>query len=455
MLEAEFSELAESQPELIAHHYTESGQNKEALVHWGKAGTNAMGRWATGEAVSHFRAALRVLAKLPTSAERNRRELEIQTALGPALLASCGFSEPTLGETYKRASELCEFEGDHRQTCLALRGQQIYHFSIGELENARRIAGQLLQRAGENEEIGYQVGGSHAKGQCLFLLGEFRAAQTVLEKGIEIAGTEPLTVADWPGGQPAEQCHLYAAFVSWALGYPDRALEQAERGLALSEALENPISLLNSEAFVTAIYWLRRDAPNVGLHAERTISLCQQHGHPTFHGYARTLHGASRAMQNRLDDGIEEMEGGIEEWCALHMRLWIPMMNIPLVEAYASRGAFKKGLNMLSQWKTRVASTSERAWDSEFHRLQAGLISHEPEQTKRAIACLKEALRIARAQQAKSFELRAATALAKLWSRNDRSEEGFELLEPIYNWFTEGFDTADLVDARNLLEKLS
>jgi class 3 adenylate cyclase len=171
MLESVYPELVAAQPELVAHHYGESGQAQEAFAYWTIAGTRAMDRWATGEAVKHFRAGLRMLEALPASAQRDRSELEIQTALGPALIASRGFGDPALLDTYRRAAQLCESAGDHEQICLMLRGQQIYHFALGDLEQSCDIARQLLTRADEAGNDDFKVGGSHALGQSLFIMG--------------------------------------------------------------------------------------------------------------------------------------------------------------------------------------------------------------------------------------------------------------------------------------------
>jgi predicted ATPase len=234
------------------------------------------------------------------------------------------------------------------------------------------------------------------------------------------------------------------------LGFPDRAREQAERGLSWSEAADNPMSLLNSEAFVASIYALLRDGLQAQVHAARTLTLCEEHHHPTFLPFGRALHGAAQAMQGHLDAGIDEMERAIADYYALDIQLWVPMMLVPLADAYGRRGQCAEGLAVLA----RKRSSSEHAWDAELKRVQGLLLSHEPSQMPTAVACLQDALRIARQQQARSLELRAATGLARIWSNGDKVREARELLEPVYNWFTEGFGTPDLIDARELLDAI-
>jgi class 3 adenylate cyclase/predicted ATPase len=456
LMEARFPELVAAQPELVAHHYTEAACAEEAIAYWTTAGLQTLERWATGEAVSHLRMGLKLLEGLPRSTERDERELAMQMALGPALLASRGFAEPGLEGTYGRALELCESLADQTRACLALRGRQVFHFARGEIAKGRRFAEQLMELAQSGSDIGFRVGGHHALGQCLFMSGEFDAAKKVLDAGIEVFGSNPRRVDNWPGGQPCEQCHLYAAFSAWMLGYPAKARRHALQGLALSESLDNPISLLNTQAFVAVAYVLLRDAESAQAHAETAMELAREYHHPTFLSFAQVMRGAALTMQGQAAKGIEEMQQGIAAFNTTRMRTWAPQFALSLVPALSLQGGVGEGLQILDQEIDVVASTGERAWDAELRRAQGQLLlMQSPNNERAAEGCFHEALRIARDQNAKAWELRAATSLARLWQSRGRTGDARELLEPVYGWYSEGFDTPDLVEAKQLLNSVS
>jgi len=452
LLEQRFPELVSTQPEIVAHHYTEAGCPEQAVGYWHRAGTRAVARFANSEAASNLTRALELLGKLPHSRERDQRELEIQMTLGPAVLAGRSFTASGIDVTYSRALELCEELGDRARKGLALRGLQIYHYVRAHLSRSRELGEQLLAFAEREGDEPLLVGGSHALGQSLFMLGEFALANEILERGADLVAEHGVYLPDWPGGQPGEQCHVYAALCSCMLGYPDRARRHAERALAISEAGSNPISLLNTELFVAIAYVLRRDARAAREHAGRALALCNEYRHPTFGDFSLILHGSALAMEDRPEEGVDEMRRGTESIRAAGMVIFVPFYLGLQAEAYARLGQVQNGLAALADAAEIEAHSEDRAWHAEVHRIKGTLLSHPScDDVAGAESCFREAMDIARAQQAKSLELRAATSLARLWQRQGKSSEAHAMLSPVYEWFTEGFDTADLREAKALL----
>jgi predicted ATPase len=455
MLETQYPEFVSSQPELVAHHYTEAGSAERAIEYWKTAGLKALGRSASHEAVSHLTMGLNLIESLPRTRELARQELAMQMGLGPALLAARSFADPAVEQAFIRAIELCESLDDRPRACLATRGQQVYHLMRGETVQSLQLAERLLRLAEEDPDKTYVVGGCHAVGQTRFLAGEFRSANEVLEKGAILFSRDPRQVDGWPGGQPGEQCRCYAAFSSWMLGYPQRALEHAAQALSISQAGGNRFSLANTEVFVAMAHVLQRDAEAAREHAETGITMAAELRTPVFGKMCRALRGSALAMQGEIDDGLAEMRRGIDEYRALGMQAWIVLILALHAEASVKRNDLSEGRRSLVEAASSAKGTGQLFWDAEIHRLEGELrVAHRPAGDEAAEICFQNALNTARAQAARSLELRAATSLGRLWRAQGRRADARDLVAPILGWFTEGFDTSDLKDAKALLDSL-
>jgi adenylate cyclase len=411
-----------------------------------------MQRWEAGEAVSHLRAALQLLEDLPASHERDRRELDIQMTLGPALLASRGFPEPMLEPTYRRATELAAIHGDHARACLALRGRQIFHFARGELETSLRIAEELHARAYTAPDPEFRIGGHHALGQCLFMLGNFEQALVVLEKGVTISGARDVQIAHWPGGQPTEQCHIYAGFASFMRGEPERAIQHADSALEISSALPNSLSLINTQAFVSAIFLVLGHLERARVHAEAAVEMSREFHNPSFLHYGNVLLGAIDARNDPGGPGIAKMEKGYAAFRAMHFATWTPLMACLLGQAYAACARAREGIELLAREQAQVSKTGEHAWDAEVVRVQGELVLRDTGDWAAAESTLERSLAIARAQEAKGLELRAATSLARLHLAAGHVERARETLFPVRARFSGCVDAPDLAAATSVLE---
>ncbi len=452
LMEERSPETVAAQPELVAHHYSEAGCTEEAVAYSQKAGQIALGRSANVEAVKHFEGSLELLMQLPETPERHKRELELQMALGPALVATKGYADAGVGDAYARAWELCQRLEDSAHLPLVLRGRQVFHLLRGELNKAREFANQFLDLAERQQNPALLVGSYHALGQTLFQLGDLIAARRTVEKGIALFDPERHRLSNWSGGQPGEQCYLYGAFTLWMLGYPEQALRRSEEALAMANELTNPANLINTLAFVATVHVLRRELSAVLQRAKVTIEMSAEQRNPTFLGHAMVLHGWAQAAQEQVADGIAEIHQGIATFQATGARTWIPYFLGLQAEAYGRAKRIDDGLASMAEALALADETEQHCWQAELCRIKGDLLlAASSNNHVEAESCFSQALDIARRQQAKSWELRAAMSLSRLWQQMGKVEEAHNMLSEIHGWFKEGFDTADLTEAKNLL----
>jgi predicted ATPase len=451
LLEERFPETVATHPELVAHHYHEAGCTEEAIIYSQKAGQIAVGRSANVEAETHFNKALALLPQLPETRERHERELEIQMALGPVLVGTRGFADQEVDHAYARAGELCQLLQVNVHLPLILRGREVFHYVHGELNKAREFAKQLLDLAERQQDPALLVGGYHALGQTLFSLGELIAAKEAVEQGIALFDPQQHRIPNWPGGQPGEQCYLFDAFTLWALGYPDQAAQRAEQALILAEELANPVNLMCTLDFAALVYVFRRDSETARHRAQAAMELSAEQKSPFFLAYGTVLHGWAQVTQDQLEDGISEIHQGIATFRATRSQTWLPYLLALQAETYGRAKRLDDGLASVAEALT--LANEERCWPAELYRIKGELMLVSSTNNRmEAERCFSQALDIARRQQAKSWELRAAVSLGRLWQQQRKVEEVHDLVAPIYDWFTEGFDTPDLHEAKALLE---
>lgn len=455
-LEQQFPATAETQPEVVAHHYTEAGLIEQGIRYWQRAGQRAAERSGNLEAVAHLTKGLELIKTLKGTPERTRQELDLYLTLGPALVAARGFADPGVGQAYTRAADLCHQLGDTAHLPLVLRGRQVFHRLRGELNEARDLGEQLVALAEQQRDPALLVGGCHALGQDLFSLGDLLAARQTVERGIALFDPEKHRLRNWPGGQPGEQCYLYAAFTLWMLGYPDQALRRAEEALALAERLANPANLINTLAFVALVHVFRREPAAARERAKTTMQMSAQHSNPYFLAWATALHGWALAIEGRIEDGVAEIDQGVGAYAAIGSQTWLPYFLALRAEAYARVKRIDDGLAAASEGLALADKTEERCWQAELNRIKGELLlAVSSDNRTEAERRFSGAVDIACRQQAKSWELRATIDLARLWQDQGKRKEAYDLLSPIYGWFTEGFDTADLKDAKALLDALT
>jgi class 3 adenylate cyclase/predicted ATPase len=451
VLEAQFPDTAATQPELLAHHYTEAGLREQAITYWQQAGQQARQRSANAEAVQHLSTGLALLATLPETPVRVQQELDLRLALGAALMATRGHGAPEVAQTYARARTLCAQVGETPQRFPALRGLCRFYYAQGALQTARELGEELFSLAQRTAAPLHLLEAQDALGTALFQLGEYAAARTYLEQGP--ARTDPKAqraLVLHSGDVPEVRRLVYVANTLWCLGYPAQAVRWCQE--ALAQGVEHPQSLGIARNMVALVYHRRREAPAVQAQAEALLSLAT---FPLFVGQGTYWRGWMRIMQGESAAGLAQFRQGMAAVLATGQELSRPLCLVLLAEAVGHTGQAEEGLFLLDAALAAFEAIGRGDMLAEAHRLQGELLLRQATpDVSQAEASFQQALAIARRQQAKSWELRAATSLSRLWRQQGKRAEARELLAPIYGWFTEGFDTADLQDARALLNEL-
>jgi len=457
MVEERFHELCENQPELLAHHYTEAGFMAQAIPYWQRAGQHAVERSANLEAIGHLTKGLDVLATLPETRERTQQELALLTTLGPAMIVIKGYGAPDVEATYLRARELCQQVDDPAQLFPVVRGLWNRYLMRAEHQQARELGEQLLSLAHSLHDSASLVEAHRVLGTVLWNRGELSLAHEHLERGIALY--EPhqhRTLAFRYGADPGVVCRFYAAVVLWSWGYPQQARRRMEESLTLAQDLAHPHSLTFVLVFAAILHRLCGEVQAAYARADAATRLAAEQGIAQWFAGGTILRGWAVAAQGQVAEGIAQIHQGLAAWRAAAAEVLRPSWLALLAEAYAAGDDPASGLHGLAEALVLIETTGERWYEAELYRLRGELLLHhargEPEEAE---VCFQQALTIARRQQAKSWELRAAMSLARLWQQQDKRAEARALLAPIYGWFTEGFDTADLQEAKAFLEELS
>jgi predicted ATPase len=457
VLETQFPETAETQPELLGHHYTEAGLAAPAVGYWQRAGERSTARSAYVEAVVHLTKGLAVLQTLPDTPVRVQRELEMQLALGQALGATKGSGAPEAGHAFARARELGAQVGDPLQLLRVLGGLGSFYRTRGELQTARELGEQCLALAQGQHDVARLIGAHTDMGVLLYFLGEFVPARAHLEQALALAGPRQDRALTFRAGEDARVSGLgYLAYVLWYLGYPGQALTRSHEMLTYAQALSHTYSLSRALYYAERLHRLRREWSTTQERAEAALAITTEQGFGHSVGVLTFGRGEALAAQGQGEAGIAQMHQGLAAIRATVQSLALSALLAPLAEAYGKSGQAEEGLRLVAEALAHVDHTGERHWEAEVYRLKGELLLQQAvPDAPQAEACFQQALAVARRQQAKSWELRAAMSLARLWQQQGKRLEARELLAPVYGWFTEGFDTADLQEAKALLEELA
>jgi predicted ATPase len=455
VLAERFPETAETQPELLAQHYTEAGLNAPAVPYWHRAGRRALERSANLEAISHLTTGLEVLKGLPDTRERTRQELDLQITLALALHAIKGQAAPEVECAYARARELCGQAEDVPQLFRVLLG--LYRFYGGRMQRqiAREIVEQLYSLAQRVQDPDLLLQAHMARGTILCLQGEFVAARYYLEKAIALYDPQHhRSHAVRYSLDPGVTSLSRVSWTLWLLGYPDQAHSRNQETLTLARELAHPHSLAMALCFAATLHQFRREAQPAQELAEVTVALATEQGLMQWRAAGTFLYGWALTIQGQGEVGLVQLRQGLATYRATGTVLDLPWYLGVLAEAYGSTGQAETGLATLAEALAAVDKTD--FYEAELYRLKGKLLlSQTVPDASQAQACFQQAFDVARRQGAKSLELRAAMSLARLWQQQGKRAAAYELLAPLYGWFTEGFDTADLHEAKALLEALT
>ena len=457
VLAEQFTDTAKTQPELLAYHYTEAGCHEQAISYWQRAGQRAREGSAHGEAIAHLTRGLEILEALPQTPERDQQDLTFHVSLGNSLAVTRGWAAPGVEDVYTRARELCQQTGETSQLLPVLWGSSQVYILRADLRRHRDIGKRLLSLAHSQQDLVSVMAAHLVMGLNLFHAGDCAASREHIGQAY--------TLHD-PGQHRAQMVLFgidlgvfalsYMAHTLWCLGYPEQALHKSDEAVALAQKLSHPFSLTVALSYAAMLSQFRRQMHATRKRAEATVALCEGHGFAYYLAWGTIVQGWVGVESGKVEDGMAEMQQGLAALRATGSSLRLPYYRALLAAAFGKTSHVAEGLRALDEAFADVQQTGERWLEAELHRLKGELLLQKPsDNSAEAETCFQKALDIARQQQAKSWELRAANSLARLWQSQGKRLEAYDQLAPVYGWFTEGFDTADLQEAKVLLEGLS
>jgi len=462
-LEGQFPEIAERRPELMARHYEGAGLVDKAIECWERAIEHDKNRAANKETIAHAGRALELVRAMPPSQERSRHELKLELALGPALTAIKGWSSPEVRHAYTRAHQVCREMGDGRELFPVLWGLWSYHLVSGNHQSSNELASEVYRSAQDSGDPELMVPATHAIGYAHYFTARYPQTLELARHGLHLYDPERER-SIFRRFQIASSAAIrdQAGTALWALGYPDQAREMAEEGLAVTTALGNrTAAAFGASMLAWGVTRLLRDKRRVCELAEQVIQLSSEEENSFWPPLMKVFRGWARSEGGGADAAIDEIRSGLAEYQSLGGGVLGTSCYVHLAEALNACGRYEEALDAIAQAQEFVSISGERHYAQELHRIKGELLVARAEASARdgsglfeAEASLYTALDLSRRQKARSFELRAATSLARLWQRHGRRSDARCLLAGVYVSFTEGFDTPDLCDARALLDAL-
>jgi predicted ATPase/class 3 adenylate cyclase len=497
-IEALYSDSLEDHYSELAYHYSRSGNTQKAIDYLQLTGQQAVQRSANAEAINHLTSALELLKTLPDSPDRTRQELALLIALGPALMETRSPAVREAEQVYTRAQELYQHVGETPQLFPVLRGLYTVHLVRGAFRTAHALGEQFLRLAQSIQDPVFLPEAHLVLGQTLFYFGEVSAARHHFEQGIACYDPNQHHSQAFLYGvaDPGVFCRTEVAHALWLLGYPNQARQRSQEALSLARNLSHPMSLAFALMHTAWIHIFHREEQIVRELTEALIRLCTDQGFPNLSAHGTVEQGWALAEQGEGEKGVAQIREGLAALRALGVEIARPTYLAWLAEACQRSGQIEEGLSTLDEALEVVGKNEERWYEAELYRLKGTLTlqsqtsleqvadksrasQDEPEITAprpltpdpqgEAEACFLKAIDIARQQQAKSWELRAVMSLVRLrrqqaqghatrntqYEARTKLDEAHAMLSELYHWFTEGFDTKDLQEAKALLESLS
>ena len=454
-LEVFYGERAATVSNELAALYEAGREFAKAAQYFQLAAEHAREVFAEEEAAVLASRGIEALRSLPETPERARQELALQVVLGLALRTIRGYSNSETGRAYARARELCRQIGEAPQLFPVLFGLWEFYESTGQLDTAFEIGEQLISVAGQDESL--QVVAHNVMGDHLTWAGSFVAAREHLEKGIALYDYERhRSNASQYGYDSGVACLGFAAIVLWHLGYPDQALRMSDDACALASKLSHPLNVAYAAGFAAWLHSLIGSIQSAEEHADKAIAISGQYDIAMFLAWGRLMKGWSLVGKGKIEEGMALASQGASEWRATGTLLATSWCLGILAEGNLKAGRTEESRELLVRALDHVSLTGEHFYESELYRLRGEslLKLSTLDSPSDAEACFHQAIDAARKLQAKSLELRAVLSLARLWNEEGKREEARAILSEIYGWFSEGFDTADLKDARAMLDEL-
>ena len=455
ILEEDFPDTLNTQPELLAIHFTNADQNERALNYWIIAGKRAIEHSAHVEAINHLNAGLRILNTFCENEQKDEIELELLTLLGTALRVTKGFGSPEVQSVYTKAHEVSKRVSEIPKLLPVLRGLSGYYLARTEFSKAYKLGEQCLNLAKSVKSPNHLLQAHYILGASSFCMGNFSSAVDQSKKGFSLYSSEHHSSDILLTGQdPGTACLFWASSSLWFLGYPDQALIKANEALEITKKISHHYSMAIIYYLLALIYQLRGDHNSAYEYAQQAISVSTERGYELFLNMGYIIKGWALCQQGNEDEGISMIKESYEKYINTGTEIFSTYWIAFLAEVYLKTGKEKEGIRLLD--KVLDSENEETSYEAELYRLRGELLlSDFPDNHSQFEQDICKAIDIARKQNAKSLELKSTISLCHFLKEHNRENEALDSLSKIYNWFTEGFDTRDLIKAKSLLDKLS
>jgi serine/threonine protein kinase/predicted ATPase len=457
VLEARFAQTTEIQPELLAHHFTEAGLTRKAVDYWLKAGLRCRARSAEVEAIGHLTKGIELIEHLDASRERDELELSFQSQLGTAYLSTRGYAAPEVGPCFLRARALCERVGQPEQLFAVMWGTWAWHVVRGDFRLCMDLAAEAMELAAKLNDPGIMMEALFTPGLTMLYRAEFAGARDNCGKAVaEFDDRERTKTWAVHTGQNSSVTHrCYLSLALWHLGFPDQALARNLEMVELARAVGHPFSLTYA---LHHTGWLHQHC-RLGVEAqaagEEEIQIATEQGFAFWQATGTLYRAAGLLQQGHRQAALPLLVKGLSAYRATGAGLALPFYYSILGDAYTQAGNFDEALKVLDNGLAIADKNDDWFQYAELHRLKGELLRlRSPDSPTEAESCFVQALNTARLQGSKSWELRVTMSLCRLWQEQGRRSEAYRALSQIYGWFTEGFSTPDLMDAKALLEEL-
>jgi class 3 adenylate cyclase/tetratricopeptide (TPR) repeat protein len=456
VIETRFAQMLEAQPERVAGHFSEAGLPDKAIGYWLRAGRLAAARSASVEAIAHLRAGLASIHDLPPGASRSRWELSLQLALGGPLIATKGFASSEAEMAYQRAQDLSRELGRDTDLFTALRGLGYVHHVRGDLRQSMREFPEAIDLARRIGEPALLVQAYHFAGVTTFHLGAFQTARDWLQRSLEADDSPSSYHSELYGINMGVFCHAYIGHCDWHLGYSDRALKAAEEALSLAREVSHPFSIALALAYLAMLHQFRCEPEGALETAEEARGLCQEYRFNYYAAWSALVRAWAIAETGRIGEGLSAYDAALKEFGETGAGLRMPHYLGLLAGIHRKAGQRAAGFKLLTD-AAQVAERSQESWCNAMLELERGqllLLDASEEGCEEADAAFRHAIEIAADQSAKTIELRASIARARLYADQGEGQKAIDMLTPIYSWFAHGVETRDLLQARTLLSQI-
>jgi predicted ATPase len=454
-LEDKFPEVALSQPEIVAHHYTEAGHHEVAVAWWSKAGDLAIKRSADTEAVRHFNRAIELLQRKSQSRERDACELELRINLSGPLIATRGYVTAELADNYSNAWRLCEKLEEKKSIFPVMYGQWVIPYVRGDMAAALVNSKRFLQQAEQQNDTGLLMMGHRIYGSSLVWRGDTREGSEHLHQALSLynAGEhDKLAYIFSQHPRTAALAHLCLALQH--LGFIDQAMDAGWQAISDAKRLGHFNSIAYSLCFVSLLIMLRRDLPTLKTTAGELLQLAERYDASYWALWAKPMLGWIAAQEGNIETGIRQMHESAEALQKQKANLWVPQTLLLEAEILGNAMQYQRAYTLLDAAQELIEPLDQRFYEAELHRVRGAVLIAEKPDSPDGMASLDRAIEVARRQSSRFLELRACVSKARAWRDHGFRDEARELLGPVYRSFKEGLETVDLTEARALLAAL-